>query len=203
MSLLGNITRKREFQLSLVVVLSGWGLQAQSVSVVRANSYEIGGFVGESYGINELRVMGGGNVTYAVNKYILPYAEFSYFPGIGRDQSGPNYTAHFSIPIYDFHGGVHVRLPIFREKPIVPYLVFGLGVLSARETKYSVLFTNGSTLEATYPGASAFAINGGGGIRYYMTQRFGIRAEAKVYHGSGDLDNTFSKVEAGFFFQLH
>ncbi len=32
--------------------------------------------------------MGGGNATFAVNKYLLPYVEFSYFPGIGRSTSG-------------------------------------------------------------------------------------------------------------------
>ena len=54
---------------------------AQSKSVVRAGSFEVGGFVGSSYGIDQFRVMGGGNATYAVNKYLLPYVEFSYFPG--------------------------------------------------------------------------------------------------------------------------
>ena len=38
-------------------------LQAQVSSSVRANSFEVGGFVGASYGIDDFRVMGGGNVT--------------------------------------------------------------------------------------------------------------------------------------------
>src|SRR4051812_38085212 len=97
-------------------------VQAQT-SVVRAGSFEVGAFAGASYGIDEARVMGGGNVTFAATKWLLPYAEFSYFPGIGRQIKGvfPNnnqpYTETFSIPITDFHGGVHIRIPI-REKPI-------------------------------------------------------------------------------------
>ena len=48
------------------------GLSAQTASVVRSGSFEVGGFVGASYGIDKARWMGGGNVTYAANKYILP-----------------------------------------------------------------------------------------------------------------------------------
>ena len=67
------------------VTTIGIPLQAQQLSVIRPGSFEIGPFLGASYGIDETRVMGGGNVTFAINKYILPYVEYSYLPGIGRD----------------------------------------------------------------------------------------------------------------------
>ena len=123
---------------------------AQSKSVVRSGSFEVGGFVGSSYGIDQFRVMGGGNATYAVNKYLLPYVEFSYFPGIGRTSSGtfPDtgrpFTTSYSIPLTDFHGGVHIRLPILREKPVVPYLVFGVGGLSHFNRTVNATFTDSS-----------------------------------------------------------
>src|ERR1700727_2519036 len=78
---------------------------AQQLSVVRTGSFEIDPFVGVSYGVNETQVMGGGNVSFAINKYILPYAEFSYFPGIGRNQSGnfagtgQSYSLHYAVPL--------------------------------------------------------------------------------------------------------
>lgn len=184
----------------------------QNVSVVRANSFEVGGFVGASYGIDDFRVMGGGNVTYAVNKYILPYAEYSYFPGIGRQSkgtfpgTGAPYTLNYSIPLSDFHGGVHIRLPIFREKPVVPYAVFGLGGLtnSSRNVTASYTDASGAVTQQQIPvtGNTEFAVNGGGGLRFYIGQRYGFRLEAKAYKPTGAFGNTFGKVEAGFFFQL-
>lgn len=185
------------------------------VSVVRAGSVEIGPFIGASYGIDRWRLMGGGNITYALkNKYVLPYFEYSYFPGIGRKftgtfpTTGRQYTASYSIPISDIHGGVHIRVPI-RESPVVPYLVFGMGALVNPARTVSVSYADVSgpfqTVNLDVPRTSDFAINAGGGLRFYIggTGRFGFRAEAKVYKPTGTFsDSTFGKVEAGLFFQL-
>jgi hypothetical protein len=204
------------------VLLSAIGLFGQ-VSAVRSGSFEVGPFIGASYGTDAYHVMAGGNITYALkNKYVLPYFEYSYFPGLPVTVSGtfpcPNctgggspYTYRFGIPVSDIHGGVHIRLPIFKESSLVPYLVFGLGVLhySSQTRSETVTFSDG-TPPLTFPlqvaGASDFAINGGGGFRYYIggTGKFGFRTEAKVYGTtSGAFSNiTIGKVEAGFFFQL-
>ena len=179
------------------------------VSLVRSGSFEVGGFAGASYGIDEFRAMGGGNVTFAINKVILPYFEYSYFPGIGRNQNGTfpgggPFTLHYSIPLSDIHGGVHIRIPI-RESPVVPYLVFGIGGLrhSARTVTASYTsFGTQTTQTLNIDGGTDRAINFGGGIRYYVSQRFGVRVEAKAYKPSGEFTQTFGKVEAGFFFQL-
>ena len=185
---------------------------AQSKSVVRSGSFEIGGFIGSSYGIDRFRVMGGGNATFAVNKYLLPYVEFSYFPGIGRTSSGVfsgtgrPFSSSYSIPLSDFHGGVHIRLPIFREKPVVPYLVFGLGGLKHFDRTVNATYVDATGATTQLPlqvqGGTDFAVNGGGGIRFYLGQRFGLRAEAKAYKPTGEFSQTFGKVEGGFFIQL-
>lgn len=186
------------------------------VSAVRSGSFEVGPFIGASYGIDKFRIMGGGNVTYALkNKYVLPYFEYSYLPGLPRTTSGviPNgggpYKHTFSIPLSDIHGGVHIRMPIFKESPIVPYLVFGMGVVHypGRTDNLSYQGASGpTTIQVPVPGGSDFTINGGGGLRYYIggTGKFGFRAEAKVYKPTTGAfsDTTIGKVEAGFFFQL-
>ena len=201
----------------------GWLLLAASVSsygqvsVVRAGSFEVGPFIGASFGggSSAFSVMGGGNVTYAINKYILPYVEYTYLPfasttvqGVFSGTQNP-YTASYSLAFQDIHGGVHIRFPV-REKPVVPYLVFGLGALRRSDTTLTVSSAAGSSGTLTVPSSSNFAFNVGGGLRYYINQRFGIRTEAKVYRLSGNevlgptvLGNTFGKVEFGFFFQLH
>ena len=171
-------------------------------SVVRANSFEIGPFIGASHGLDSTRVMGGANVTYAVSKYILPYFEYSYFPGIPKQTTNQGVITNYSIPISDIHAGVHVRIPVFRESRFVPYGVFGMGGLVTRDSIAASTLTNGTVVPVPAPGTNAFAVNGGGGLRYYLGQRYGMRVEAKVYKGFGDLNETFSKVEFGFFFQL-
>jgi hypothetical protein len=183
------------------------------VSLVRAGSFEIGPFVGASYGVDKVRAMGGGNVTFAINKYILPYAEYSYFPGIGRSSTSffpgtaSAFTANTSFPLSDFHGGVHIRFPI-HESPVVPYAVFGLGGLTHFSRTISATYTDaaGKPAQVSFdvPSGTDFTVNFGGGLRYYLSQRYGIRVEAKGYHPSGStpVSSTFGKVEFGFFFQL-
>ena len=196
-------------RIAVIVGIGAGVLQAQ-VAAVRAGSFEVGGFVGSSYGLDHYRVMGGGNVSYGITKYILPYLEYSYFPGIEREiqgtfpSTGNAYTVRQEIPISDFHGGVHIRIPI-RESHLVPYLVFGVGGLTSSDRNAVAVF-NGGQVPFAIKGETDFAINGGGGFRYYIGQRFGVRLEAKVYKpygGSVGFNDPFGKFEFGFFFQLH
>jgi hypothetical protein len=197
--------------LGMVMGVGVPSLHAQSKSLVRSGSFEVGPFLGASYGIDKFRVIGGGNVTFAINKYILPYVEYSYFPGIARVSSGTlggtgaPFTQSYSIPLSDFHGGVHIRIPL-RESPVVPYLVFGLGGLTNSSRTVTATYTDASghpaQIQLPVQGGTNFAVNFGGGIRYYISQRFGVRVEAKGYKPSGTFTDTFGKVEAGFFFQL-
>jgi len=201
--------------IALSAVFMGFAAVAfGQASAVRSGSFEVGPFIGASYGLDQFHVMGGGNVTYALkNKYVLPYFEFSYFPGLPRTNvpvanSTVPETLSYSMSVSDFHGGVHIRIPI-RESRFVPYLVIGLGGLhNGTQTNATVNFpTLGISQQTTIPSGTNFAINGGGGIRYYIggSGTFGIRAEAKIYHAtSGPFEGVnFGKVEAGFFFQLH
>ncbi len=191
----------------LLAAVGAFALSAQTASVVRSGSYEVGGFVGASYGIDDFRWMGGANVTYAANKYILPYAEFSYFPGIGRKQSRTFPTIakpvdiSYNIPLTDFHGGVHIRMPI-REFPIVPYAVVGVGMIHAPARQFNVNIDGFPPISLNADATTNAAVNVGGGLRYYINQRFGVRAEAKVYKPTGQFKETFGKVEFGFFIQL-
>jgi hypothetical protein len=180
------------------------------VPAVRQGSFEVGGFIGSSFGLDHYQVMGGGNVSYGVTKYLLPYVEYSYFPGIERQSSGTfpttgaSYTVSQAIPFSDFHGGVHIRIPI-RESRLVPYAVIGFGGLKSYARTGSATF-QGVTIPLSFPSETDFAVNGGGGLRYYIGQRYGVRFEAKVYKpygGSTGFNDPFGKVEFGFFFQLH
>jgi hypothetical protein len=194
-----------------VVVFLGFGALAQDAPVIRAHTFEVGLFTGASYGIDEARVMGGGNVSFGLTKQILPYVEYSYFPGIGRKEegifpgTGRPFTTSYSIPISDFHGGVHIRF-IRAERRVVPYGVFGMGVLHSFARTVEATFSDASgpfnRVQLDVPSRNDFAVNFGGGMRFYVNQRFGFRVEAKAYKPSGPFSDIFGKAEGGIFFQL-
>jgi hypothetical protein len=190
-----------------------------SAQVPGTGSIELGGFVGATYGIGSYGEMGGGNLSYAVNKYLLPYVEFSYFPSLERELTGTiagtnnPYKVDYSLVGTDFHGGIHFRVPI-KESRIVPYGVFGVGRMGYSSGVLNIVYTdqngtshNGGTLES--PGGGRVAINFGGGLRFYTHPRFGFRVEVKGYKPFGEPSgvslgyaNPFLKVEGGFFLQL-
>lgn len=200
-------------RVGLLTAVAATAAFGQNVPFMRPGSYEIGPFVGASYGIVDAQYIVGGNLTYAINRVVLPYVEYSYFPEVARpltpSQVPSNATqvrANRNISFSDFHGGVHLRIPI-HEKPIVPYLAFGVGALTHFDAKVRYSYVNAfgqqsQTDEITSPGGAAFAVNGGGGLRFYFGQRWGMRVEAKVYKPTGDFNSTFGKVEVGLFYQM-
>jgi hypothetical protein len=170
---------------------------------------------------------------------LLPYVEYSYFPSIQRtstisygNNSAYSLTATYPATASDFHVGVHVRFPV-KETRLAPYGVFGIGSLTVGQSAirgFQYTDQNGphtlgclgtnmpancTPLSITAPGGTNLAVNFGGGVRYYLTPRYGIRAEVKGYKpfngqqtslggnfGSVSFDNSFLKAEAGFFIQF-
>lgn len=189
--------------LSILIVIPSARAQ---VSYVRPNSFEVGPFVGVTYGLDATRVLSGGNLTYAVTKRILPYLEYSYFPPLLRSEVASNgYNASTRVPVNDLHGGVHIRFP-FHESPIVPYAVIGFGALFYPQRTITFSTISQGQLPPPPPiqvqSASNFAANFGGGIRYYFGQQWGMRLEAKVYKPTGEYTTAFGKVEVGLFYQF-
>jgi opacity protein-like surface antigen len=197
----------------LIFLLSASAAFSQDAPIVNKGTTEIGGFVGASYGTQNFQVMGGGNVAYAVTKAIMPYAEFSYFPGLPISKNltgtigdaGTSAAADYRLPLSDFHVGVHYRFPI-KESPFVPYGVFGVGLLHSSQSTYDFLYTEqGKAVDQqnTLASANNFAFNFGAGVRYYTRQKVGFRAEVKFYHVGGIINGIFSKYEFGVFYQFH
>jgi hypothetical protein len=205
-----------------------WGLvgfvsiASAQTAPIRQGSFEVGGFVGSSYGISQGAVMGGGNVSYAATKILLPYVEYSYFPSIQHTISGDipgttyAFNATFPASASDFHVGVHVRFPI-RETRLAPYGVFGVGLMSIGSATIRTVNYTDAAGPATFSnvsvptGGSGVAVNFGGGLRYYITPRYGMRVEVKGYKpfngpqtnvGTATFNNAFLKAEVGFFLQF-
>ena len=101
------------------VALLAMPAMAQNAPILRPGVTEVGGFIGASYGIDKTRVMGGGNVVYSLTKTFMPFAEVSYFPGIGRSQQVVGIAGSsqvFSLPLVDFNAGFHLRIPIPKSR---------------------------------------------------------------------------------------
>jgi hypothetical protein len=183
---------------------------AQDAPIIRKGVTEVGGFVGASYGIDQARVMGGGNVVYSLTRPLMPFAEFSYFPGIGRSRNVPGIAGakeSFSIPITDFNFGLHLRVPIPKSR-VIPYAVISVGGIHSPQrtvvAEYPDPFNPSRKVQDNFTALAStdFAVSGGGGIRLYATERLGFRGEFKAYKPTGTFTNPFYRATGGFFFQF-
>jgi hypothetical protein len=194
---------ENSMQKRMKVVLTGFLMlgaafeaAAQPAPILRQNEVEIGAFAGFNYGADNSHAMGGGNVTYSATRWLLPYVEAAYLPGIQRTSIG--YTNGSSNPAtkdvfenaftaLDFGFHARVRIPHTR---IVPYIVAGIGLLHTPPSTDERYENQNSSPPPNWYGPSAvplpadtsFAENFGGGIRYYVGEQFGFRAETKGYH---------------------
>ncbi|MEP7354207.1 MAG: hypothetical protein ABI824_13345 [Acidobacteriota bacterium] len=152
------------------------------------------------------------NAAYAVSRNWMPYAEYSYFPGIAREVTSNNTISNFSLPASDLHVGVHYRIPL-GQKGFVPYLVGAAGFLHYGATTETIthppLVAGLPTTYTTRDLASdnVFAMNFGAGVRYYVFgESSGFRTEFKVYKplqgGSVYSTAPFYKATIGFFYQF-
>ena len=135
-----------------------------------------------------------GGVAYAGTERLLAVGEFSYIPGGSQKISGVGFAAKASAGAYDFNGGIHFQFPL-KEPKAVPYVAAGVGALhSSGSATTTVMGTTASTKAS----ATDFYFNFGGGLRYYVSDRWGIRPELKIFAG----DETFVRLAIGIFYQF-
>jgi hypothetical protein len=187
-------------------------LPAADAPSVRKGVMELGAFAGANFAPGQngatfdgFRAMGGGNVTYSYWKYILPYAEYGYFPEIQGSYrpTGATRRIDYTTQIHDFHGGVHLRTEPIPGTKLVPYAVFGFGGVRVNFTGKEY-YDNGDIAGLPKESAMLPCVNYGGGLRYYFNENFGIRGEMKGYRpfsGTERLTQSFGKVEFGIFWQ--
>jgi hypothetical protein len=164
---------------------------AQDAAILRQNTFEVGPFGGISYGVDSIRGMGGANATYSVLPNLLLYGEYSYFPSIVHTTTDSNNALFtFKIPLQDFNFGAHVRFRI-PKTPLVPYGVIGVGLLYSPSTTDSEQTYNrltggyGPATPNPVSSSTSFAVDYGAGVRWYLRESFGLRAEFKGYRLTG------------------
>jgi hypothetical protein len=182
---------------ALLVVLSVSSFTART-PVAKAADTEVGtaqvaGFGGLVAGIGTHGTVGGG-LAYAATERLLAVGEFSYIPGGSEKISGEGFAVKGSAKAYDFNGGIHFQFPL-KEPKAVPYVAAGVGAL---HSSASVRTTVMGTTVSTKASATDFYFNFGGGLRYYISDRWGIRPELKIFAG----DETFVRLAIGIFYQF-
>lgn len=146
---------------------------------------------------------GGANFAYAVNTYIYPYFEFSALPGaLNSSVTAANTKFVTSGNLADFHGGLHLRIPV--NPRFVPYGVFAVGgfrSFSGTIDQFNTT-TGNKVISTPIPSSGSFLFNYGGGIRYYITDKIGVRFETTAYGPTGKFGGTPVRVMGGVFFQF-
>jgi hypothetical protein len=186
-------------------------LHAQNLPTVSRGNLELGLFGGESYGLDRFRPMGGANIAYGFSRRLYPFFEASYLPGILRKFPVTN-SASFkqaSTDLTDFHGGIHFRF-VRGETRVIPYAVLGTGVIHASDSQLTTTFVfpdgTSQTAITTIPSKTSWEVNFGGGLRFFFTERFGLRLEMKAFKPTSapaGVDNTLVyRFAIGPYFQL-
>ena len=153
---------------------------------------EVGAYAGTVLGIGS-HPAGGVTFITALSRYTMFGAELG-FASLGEDgYRTPLASVINRSRLYDFNGHVHVRIPVRRYWE--PYIVIGAGLLhSTAETMASSAGAN--TTQKLSDNDFAFQI--GGGLRYFITDSWGVRPEWKYYAS----DRSFSRLSVGVFYQF-
>jgi hypothetical protein len=163
-----------------------------SCSAVRAQSAESGigelsVFGGGAFGIGT-HPFAGGSTGIAFSPYAVALFDFSY-SHLGQDtlrrQSG---IAASNSNLYDVNVSAHLRYPITPK-----WAVYGIVGPSLLFNKYDVATTSGAYSTRTDVN---FGFHTGGGVRYHINDRWGIRPELRVVISN----QTYVAFSVGVFF---
>jgi hypothetical protein len=146
--------------------------------------FEAAGFTGMTSGLaGSTKWNFGGSFAYAAARNL------SFVGEAARTQLGSSSMSSFEVGanVLEMTGGLQypLRSP-FRS--IAPFVGAGLGI-----ARVGVSFNGQSASQ------SDFTVNGGGGIRFFISPKFGFRPEVKLVHVPGD---TYIRTTVGLFYQF-
>ena len=200
-------------------------LTAQTATVIRDGSFELGFLAGDTIGglvpadipldtFNGFRVKSPGRGTLAINfaiaakQTLLFYGQVGAFKGTQDNRAlGGGFSASTNLLNIVYEGGFEKLFPI-RNTRAALYVV-GAGATIQKRVDVLVNFLN---LNPSPPptdvlaGATRvrlkkaiFAPAAGGGLRYYLGRRFGFRLELKSYFPTTDAPRPTGVASGGFF----
>src|SRR5262245_432921 len=136
----------------------------------------------------------GGSIGAPISDHVILSGDLSYIPLGGASVTVLGATNSSSASAFNFNGNLQYQFKAMRAA--VPYAGAGLGFLrSSFDTSMNV------------PGAGSISAKGsstdlyfnvGGGLRYYVKERWGFRPEFMVFAGS----NAYVRFAGGIFYQF-
>jgi hypothetical protein len=178
------------FRIMVVCLVMSGTSYAQESREVEANAQ-----VGIVSGIGT-HASFGGNIGMALGPRIRGYGEFSYIPLGGSSTSIPGVgQAEAGARAYNFNLTGEYQFSRSRSSLLEPYAAFGLGLLrtsSSYSTSVGGMTVSGET------SSKDLYFNIGGGLRYFVDERWGLRPELMIFAGS----NTYVRLGAGIFYRF-
>ena len=144
---------------------------------------EVAGFAGGVFGIGSNLAYGGG-VAAAPSERLLVGGELTYIPG-GKSIGTPSGSLDIDARAIDVNGGVQY---LFSPRTAAqPFVSAGAGII------------HGSVEVPGFTASdSAFALHVGGGVRYWVGDRWGLRPEIKLFLS----DTNYVRASVGVFFKI-
>jgi opacity protein-like surface antigen len=153
---------------------------------------EVAAYAGGVFGLGT-HPAGGMTFTTALSRYTMFGAELG-FASLGSEGFRTPAGSQVSrARLFDFNGHVHVRIPVRRYWE--PYIAIGAGLLHSTSERI-VTTPAGNMVEDSSDNNFAFQI--GGGLRYFIGEKWGVRPEWKYYAS----ERNFSKLSIGVFYQF-
>jgi hypothetical protein len=135
----------------------------------------------------------GGGLGVALTPRVLGYGEVTYIPlgGTSTSVTPLGFQSGASAKAINFNVGA--RYEFSRTRSMAPYGAFGLGLLHSSSSFSSTFAGTSVSGEAS---SNDVYFNFGGGLRYFVNDRWGWRPEMMIFAGS----NTYVRLGAGVFY---
>lgn len=162
----------------------------------RPGTTQVTGYAGLITGIGTHSNAGIG-VAYTASRRVALAAEFSYAPGGREFIGGQRFGVESETDSYEFHAGFHYLFPRRRAR-LIPYGAFGMGGIYTSASTTIVSGTLPRQPMRVRASSTDFYVNVGGGLRYYLSEHWGLRPELKLFAGQ----ETFVRLAVGVFYQF-
>jgi opacity protein-like surface antigen len=174
-----------------LIVHTGFGF-AQSGE---AETGEISTYAGSTAGTLGGHATVGADFGRAFSKYALALIDMNFAPLGGRTLRTYPGVVTTRSRLYDFNFTMHIRIPV--TKRWAPYGIAGGGLLFNTYEQQVVQPGGVASLHANSYGT--FGFETGAGVRYYVAEDWGVRAEYRYTFSNHD----FSRFLAGVFYQFN
>jgi hypothetical protein len=156
---------------------------------------ELGAYFGGGTGAGTNHVWVGGTTGVSPSKYFMAILDTSFMP-LGSNTLRKGLVGTSNSRLYDFNFGGHILIPVHHHHAITPYGVLACGVLY-NTYRIAAVRPDGFAYLAGRSDAK-FGFETGGGMRYMVTEGFGVRGE---YRFTASTQN-FHRVLFGVFYQF-